>query len=84
MLRLDLEEKLKLGEQDSIILNSGFATTKSKTKIPTEAYVRSLHENDRNIRDLSTVFNDQDKEFDKKKLTNLVSIAVNRNPSSGI
>ena len=43
------------------------------------AYVDSLCEIDRNRRGLLTVFNDQDDEFDKNKLTNLVSITVNRN-----
>ena len=46
------------------------------------SYVDNLHENSRNRRDLSTVFNDQDNEFDNNKLTNLDSVTVNRNPSS--
>ena len=45
-------------------------------------YVDSLHENSRNKRVLSSVFNDQDNEFDNNKLTNLDSITVNRNPIS--
>ena len=46
-------------------------------------YIDKLHEVNRNRRDLSSVFNDQDNEFDNKnKLTNLDSIRVNRNPSS--
>ena len=44
-------------------------------------YVNELHEINRNKRDLSSVFNDQDNEFDKNKLTNLASITVNRNPN---
>ena len=44
--------------------------------------VDGLHEINRNRRDLSSVFNDQDNEFDNKKLTNLDSVTVNRNPSS--
>ena len=46
------------------------------------SYVDNLHEVIRNRRDLSSVFNDQDNEFDYSKLTNLESITVNRDPSS--
>ena len=45
-------------------------------------YVNGLHEINRNRRDLSSVFNDQDNEFDNNKLTNLYSVTVNRNPTS--
>ena len=41
----------------------------------------NLHELKRNKRDLSSVFNDQDNEFDNNKLTNLDSVTVNRNPN---
>ena len=51
-------------------------------ELPTKSYVDSLHEINRNRRDLSSVFNDQDNEFDNNKLTNLDSVTVNRNPSS--
>ena len=44
------------------------------------SYVNELHEINRNKRDLSSVFNDQDNEFDNNKLTNLDSVTVNRNP----
>ena len=46
------------------------------------SYVDSLHESTRNRRDLSSVFNDQDNEFDNNKLTNLDGVTVNRNPTS--
>ena len=46
------------------------------------SYVNNLHEINRNKRDLSSVINDQDNEFDNNKLTNLDSVTVNRNPSS--
>ena len=46
------------------------------------SYVNDLHEINRNKRDLSSVFNDQDNEFDNNKLTNLDSVTVNRNPIS--
>ena len=81
MLRLDTEEKLNLDEQDSIILNSHLTLRKTTTKIPNKNYVHCLHESSRNRRDLSSVFNDQDTEFDSNKLTNLDSITVNRNPN---
>ena len=45
------------------------------------SYVDSLHEKSRNRRDLSSVFNDQDNEFDNNKLTKLDSITVNRDPN---
>ena len=81
MLRLDPDEKLKLDEQDSKILNSNLTSPKAIIELPKKSYVDSLHESSRNRRDLSSVFNDQDNEFDNKKLTNLDSITVNRNPN---
>ena len=49
-----------------------------------KSYVDNLNEINRNRRDLSSVFIDQDNEVDNKKLTNLDSVSVNRNPSSDI
>ena len=46
------------------------------------SYVNNLHEINRNKRDLSSVFNDQDNEFDGNKLTNLIGVTVNRSPIS--
>ena len=82
LLRLDPNEKLKLDEQDSIVLISSLTLPKTIIEIPTKNYVDSLHESSRNRRDLSSVFNDQDNEFDNNKLTILDSITVNRDPSS--
>ena len=45
------------------------------------SYIDDLHEINRNKPDLSSVFNDQDNEFDNNKLTNLDSVTVNRNPN---
>ena len=45
------------------------------------SFVNNLHEFNRNKRDLSSMFNNQDNEFDNNKLTNLDSIQVNRNPN---
>ena len=59
-------------------LNSKFYFDKALSDIL--SYVINLHEINRNKRDLSSVFNDQDNEFDNNKLTNLDSITVNRNP----
>ena len=82
LLRLDPDEKLKLDEQDSIILNSTLTSSKTIIELPTKSYVDSLHESSRNRRDLSSVFNDEDNEFDNNNLTNLDSVTVNRDPSS--
>ena len=50
--------------------------------MPTQSYVDSLHESSRNGRDLPSVFNDQDNNFDDRNLTNLNSVTINRNPIS--
>ena len=82
LLRLDPMEKLNLDEQDSILLNSTLTLPNTIVELPTKSYVDSLHESSRNRRDLTSVFNDQDNEFDNNKLTNLDSVSVNRNPTS--
>ena len=46
------------------------------------SYIDNLHEINRNKRDLSSVFKDQDNEFDNNKLTNIDSVTVNREPTS--
>ena len=69
MLGLALDEKLKLDEQDSIILDFKLTPPKTILEIPTKAHVDSVIENGRNRRDMSTVFNDQYNEFENK-LTN--------------
>ena len=81
LLRLDPDEKLKLEEQDSIILNSTLTSPKTIIEILTKSYIDSLPESGRNRRDLSLVFNDRDNEFHNNKLTNLDSITVNRDRS---
>ena len=75
LLRLDLDEKLKLDEQDSIVLNSTLTSQKKIKEILTKSYNDSLSENDRDRRDLSTSFSEEDIEFDNNKLAN----SVNRN-----
>ena len=82
LLRLDPKEMLHLdGKLDSIFLNSSFTSPRTLIELPTKSNVDSLHEINRDRRDLSSVFNDQDSEFDNNKLTNLDSITVNRNPN---
>ena len=44
-------------------------------------YVNGLHEINGNRRDLSSVLNSQDNDFDNNQLTNLDSVTVNRNPN---
>ena len=82
LLRLDPDEMLKLDGQDSIVLNCTLTSPKATIELPTKSYVDSLHENRRNRQDLSSVYNDQDNEFDNNKLINLDSVTINRNRSS--
>ena len=81
LLRLDPKGKIHHGKIDSIFVNSSITSPKSIIELPTKSYVDSLHEINRDRRDLSAVFNDQDNEFDNNKLTNLDSITVNRDPN---
>ena len=78
LLRLDPDEKLNLDEQESILLNSTLTLPNTIIELPTKSYVDSLHESSRNRRDLSSMFNDQDNEFDNNKKTNLDSVTVKR------
>ena len=81
-LRLDPDEKINLHEQDSIVLNSSLTSPKTIIELPTESYVDSLHKIIRCRRDILSVFNDQSSELDIKKLTNIYSVKVNREPIS--
>ena len=81
LLRIHPDEQLKLDEEDPIFLNSTLTSPKTIIELPTKSYVDSLHGINRNRRDSSSVFNDQDNEFDKI-LINLDSITVIRDPSS--
>ena len=82
LLRLDPDEKLKLDEKDSVVLISTLTSPMTIIEIPTKSYVDRLHENNGNRRDLLSVFKDQLNEFGNKKLTNLDSVPVSRNPDS--
>ena len=67
LLRLDSNGKLKIDEQESIFLNSTLTSPKTIIEKPTKSNVNSLQENGWNRWDLSSVFNDQDNEFDDIK-----------------
>ena len=47
-----------------------------------KSFVDSSSQNNRKKRDLSTVFDDQDNEFDNNKITNLDKITFKRNPTT--
>ena len=60
LLRLDPDEKLKLDEQDSILLNSTLISPKTTIELPTKSYIDSLHEEtERSRRDLGLDFYDE-------------------------
>ena len=60
LLRLDPDEKLKLDEQNSILLNSPSTSPRTIIELPTKSYVDSLHgENERSRRDLGLDFYDE-------------------------
>ena len=78
MLKLDLNEEISLDKHGSINFKTPSTSPLTIREIPTRAYVDSSSVNDRNNKDMSVVFNDQDKDFDKKNLRNLDSVTVNR------
>ena len=80
MLKKDLKEELKPDKQDSKILISFLTSPKTIIEIPVKAFVHSLSGNNRNRRDITTVFDDQDNDFDNNKLTNLAFVTINRAP----
>ena len=60
LLRLHRDEKLKLDEQDSILLDSILKPPNTIIELPTKSYVDSLHgENERSRRDLGLDFYDE-------------------------
>ena len=79
LLRLDSDEKLKLDQQDSLVLNSTLTSPKTIIEMPTKPYVENLHKINRKRRDLSSVVNDHDNEFDNNP-TNLDGLTVIWNP----
>ena len=81
LLRVDPKSDIHFGKIVSVFVNSSITSPRTIIELPTRSYVDSLHEINRDRRDLSSVFNDQDNEFDNNKLTNLDSITVNREPN---
>ena len=81
LLRLDPNEELNLDEQDSVILSSSLPSPKTIIEILTKSYVDSFHESSRKRRELSSMFIDQDNEFDLNKMNNLDGVTVKCNPS---
>ena len=79
MIRFCPDAISKPHERGYIVLESTETSPRTLLEIPIKEYVDRLHESSRNRRDLSSVFNDQDNEFDNNKLTNLDSVTVNRN-----
>ena len=67
---------------NKIIPKQSLTILKVVIEVPTKWYVDSSHENSRHRLDLSWVFNDQDKELDNIRLTNLKSITVTGIPYS--
>ena len=82
LLRLYPDEKTKLDERDSIVLNSTLTTPRTIIELTTKPYVDSLREIDRIRGESSSVFNDQDNEIDNNKITNLDGVTVKRKPTS--
>ena len=77
LLRLDPDEKLKLDEQDSIILISSSTVPKIILKLPTKSYV------DEKFNDLSIIKNTvhvdfKDKKFDKVRFFKVISLPAVR------
>ena len=82
MLGIHPNDKVKLDQQVSIILNSTLTFPKRKVETATKDYVDSLHENSRDKRDMSKVFNDQTFEFNINNLTKVDSITVSTVPTT--
>ena len=83
LLKLELDEELKLDYQESITLNNCLTSPETKKEIPTKTYIDSSSENIRKRRNMSTMFNDQDIEFSNIKFTNNIDpITINRKPNS--
>ena len=89
LLRLDPDEKIKLDEQDSIILNSTLISPNTIIELPTKAFIDSLHDrNERSRRDLGLDFgnksnnwvkNNEINNFNDNKLTNIDFLKITEN-----
>ena len=76
-LRLDLDKKLRLDEQDSIVLNSTLTSPKTVIELPNKNYVIKKF-NDPNI-----TKNTANVDFDDKNLDNFRFVKVNSMPTVG-
>ena len=74
-MRLDLNEKLRLDEQDSIVLNSTLTVPKTKIELPTKKYVN------KNFNDPSVTKNTALVDFNDKNLDNVRFIKLNSMPA---
>ena len=75
MLFLDLKEKLKLVEQDSIVLNFSSTLPKTIIKLPTKSYV------DNKFNDPSIIKNNTHVDFNDKNLDNVRFVKINSIPA---
>ena len=77
LLRLDPKAKLKLDEQDSIVLNSTLTIPKTIIEVPTKSYV------DKKFDDPSIVKSTAHVDFIDKFLDNVRFVKVNSMPAVG-
>ena len=77
LLRLDPDQKLKLDEQDSIVLNSSSTFPKTIIKLPTKIYV------DKKFNDPSIIKNTAHVDFNDKNVDNVRFLKVNSMPAVG-
>ena len=85
LLRLHHDEKLKLDEQDSILLNSTLTSPRTIIELPTKSYVDSLHEeNERSRRDLGLDFYDESSTLVRfnQTLQNYLKVSVGNDTSN--
>ena len=75
LLRLDPNEKIKLDEQDSIVLNSSLTLPKTIIKIPSKLYV------DNKFNDHSLITNNAHVDFNDKNIDNVRFVKVNGMPA---
>ena len=77
LLGLNPDEKLKLNDQNSIILNSTLTLPKTILEVPNKSYV------DKKINDPSIIENSSHVDFNEKNFDNVRSIKVNSMPAVG-
>ena len=74
-MRLDLDEKLKLNEQNYLVPNSSLTLPKTIKKLPTKSYV------DRRLNDPSNLRNNTLVDFNDKNLNYVRFVKVNSMPA---